>query len=383
MGGISAPAVSPSGKGRIYFDTAAGKFKVSENGGAYVDLVGGGAGFALMPASATTLGTTTNEAVEVRANSERAFRIEPSLISGEGPNLIGGASANSVTSGVVGATVAGGGGMRQPNVVTDDYGTVSGGVGNRAGSDNSIGTDARFATVGGGTGNTASGEGSTVSGGEKNIASGNRATVAGGELNVAGGDHSFAAGRRVRIAANHTGAIVLADSNESDFASAGANEFAVRASGGFRFVTAVDVEGRSVSGVELLSGSGSWSSFSDRNAKSFFSTVDAKEVLKRLMSIPIQTWSYKGQSAEFRHIGPTAQDFRGAFALGENDTHISAVDADGVALASIQGLYELNLEKDSKIDSLTQEVGALKTANADLQRRLDAIEKSLKGLLNK
>jgi hypothetical protein len=40
----SPPPVSSSGQGRIYFDTASGKFKVSENGNAYVDLVGGGGG---------------------------------------------------------------------------------------------------------------------------------------------------------------------------------------------------------------------------------------------------------------------------------------------------------------------------------------------------
>lgn len=42
--GISAPSVSPAGQGRIYFDSTSNTFKVSENGGAYVDLVGGGGG---------------------------------------------------------------------------------------------------------------------------------------------------------------------------------------------------------------------------------------------------------------------------------------------------------------------------------------------------
>ncbi len=40
--GIAAPAVSPANEGRIYFDASASKFKVSQNGAAYVDLVSSG-----------------------------------------------------------------------------------------------------------------------------------------------------------------------------------------------------------------------------------------------------------------------------------------------------------------------------------------------------
>lgn len=41
--GIAAPAVSPSGQGRIYFDSTSNTFKISQHGGAYANLVGGGA----------------------------------------------------------------------------------------------------------------------------------------------------------------------------------------------------------------------------------------------------------------------------------------------------------------------------------------------------
>lgn len=40
--GIAQPELSPVGNGYIYFDQASGQFKVSQNGGVYVDLVGGG-----------------------------------------------------------------------------------------------------------------------------------------------------------------------------------------------------------------------------------------------------------------------------------------------------------------------------------------------------
>ena len=42
--GMVAPATSPSGQGRIYFDSTSNKFKVSENASSYTDLVGGGMG---------------------------------------------------------------------------------------------------------------------------------------------------------------------------------------------------------------------------------------------------------------------------------------------------------------------------------------------------
>jgi hypothetical protein len=49
--------------------------------------------------------------------------------------------------------------------------------------------------------------------------------------------------------------------------------------------------------------------------------------------MPIQRWNMKSQDASIRHIGPMAQDFHAAFAVGEDNRHINSVDADGVALA--------------------------------------------------
>ena len=37
-------------------------------------------------------------------------------------------------------------------------------------------------------------------------------------------------------------------------------------------------------------------------------------------------------------MGPTAQDFHGAFGLGEDPLRISTIDADGVALAGVRAL---------------------------------------------
>jgi hypothetical protein len=62
-----------------------------------------------------------------------------------------------------------------------------------------------------------------------------------------------------------------------------------------------------------------------------------------------------------------AQDFHAAFQVGEDDTHINTVDADGVALAVIQGLYRVLQEKDGAIALLKQQ-------NATLEARVAALE---------
>ena len=46
--------------------------------------------------------------------------------------------------------------------------------------------------------------------------------------------------------------------------------------------------------------------------------------------------------------------------VGEDDKHITTVDADGVSLAAIQGLYQMIQEKDHRISQLENEVTQLK-----------------------
>ena len=112
---------------------------------------------------------------------------------------------------------------------------------------------------------------------------------------------------------------------------------------------------------------------SDRNAKEQFKPVNAREVLDKVIGMPITEWQYKEHS-DARHIGPMAQDFREAFALGHDDKHITSVDADGVALAAIQGLNEkLEAEMKEKDAVLTR----IKQENHTLTERLKAIESRL------
>lgn len=127
----------------------------------------------------------------------------------------------------------------------------------------------------------------------------------------------------------------------------------------------VDTDGN-VNTVAQYYGKG-YNNNSDRSAKTNFTNVDPLKILEQLSRVPIQTWNYKTDPASVRHIGPMAQDFKAAFGLnGEDDTHISSIDAQGVALAAIQGLYELNRR--------------LKSENKALQDRLAALEKELSRL---
>jgi hypothetical protein len=115
---------------------------------------------------------------------------------------------------------------------------------------------------------------------------------------------------------------------------------------------------------------------SDRNAKERFTPVNAREVLDKVARLPITEWQYKIQSkaeSEIRHIGPMAQDFHEAFSVGPDGKHISTVDADGVALAAIQGLNDKveaqANEKDARIKNLEKSVEELKSLVEQLTRQ--------------
>ena len=75
-------------------------------------------------------------------------------------------------------------------------------------------------------------------------------------------------------------------------------------------------------------------------------------ILDALLGLDITTWSYINDDGSVVHLGPTAQDFYAAFGLGEDETGIGAVDADGVAMVSIQALAELLDQKDADIEGL-------------------------------
>ncbi len=266
---------------------------------------------------------------------------------------VGGGSGNKATADD--ATVSGG----LANRATEKYSTVSGGYENLAGNSNADPRDAEYATV---------------AGGANNNASGSYAMIPGGSANVAAARYSLAAGRRAKISPGDSGSFLFADSTDADFSSASPNEFAVRATGGARIATAVDASsGNPISGVRLAAGGGSWQVLSDRAAKENITPVDSQEILKQLASLPIATWNYKSQEATVRHIGPMAQDFA-RLRVGEDNNYIDEMDANGVALAALQGLDQIVSQQNTRIKELQHANAAQQSQIAELSARLNRIE---------
>ena len=379
------------------------------------------------------IGTTDNQNFEVRVNNSRAMIILPNAVS---PTIMGGYFGNVVMTGVAGATISGGGSSGAINYVSDNYSTIGGGSFNYAGTYlNSDPTDATHctiggghsneakgyastisggdvnttsgdystvgggqnntasgdystvgggesnaasgysSTVGGGAVNTASGYSSTVGGGESNAASGDYSTVGGGAVNLAQGDYSFAAG--LRATAYNKGCFVWGDSTSGDTICNVNDAFVASAKGGFYFITS---KSDPFWMCTLHTGDTGWVCPSDRNLKENIIPSEGGEILRRLVQIPVSYWNAKGGDAANRHLGPMAQDFYAAFGLGTDDTHINTGDLDGVALASIQGLYQLLQEKDTKIKEQDTRIEKLEKLIAEMEKRIAFMKDPIKPL---
>jgi len=304
------------------------------------------------------------------------------------------------------------------NRALQDFATVGGGTGNNAFSDSS--------TIAGGTNNLSSAFAAAIGGGSRNVASGQYATVPGGRTNTASGSDSFAAGYRAK--ATHSGSFVWADFSGPDYGSVAINSFNIRAGGGVHLdpTTRVNFGASTRQMINLwgltpgidapygigvqanttyfrtdtnagfcwfhggvhsdaqcnpgtggnvrmqlsaagLNVNGGVTIVSDRNLKENIQSISAKDMLAKVIALPMNIWNYKQDTGKVKHIGPMAQDFKRLFNVGQDDKTISTIDASGVAIAAIQGL---NLR-------LSEQVRAKDSEIAKLKARLVAIEKRL------
>jgi hypothetical protein len=106
-------------------------------------------------------------------------------------------------------------------------------------------------------------------------------------------------------------------------------------------------------------------------------------ILQRLAELPVQTWNYNWDDSSVRHIGPMAQDFAAAFAVGEDDKHIHQVDAQGVAFAAIQGLYRMMNDSEDQTECVQAQLRDQQEERMSLVARLDALERLARGKLDR
>ena len=195
--------------------------------------------------------------------------------------------------------------------------------------------------MGGGNGNTASGDWATVAGGWSNTASGDWATVAGGELNEATGQYSFAAGSNAK--AKHDGCFVWADGSSSDFTSTGVNQFLISALGGVGIGTTnpgsykLAVEGK-IGAREVVVTQAGWSDY----------VFDDKYELPSLVKVE----SYIKENKHLPDI-PSAKEIK------EKGLSVS----------------DMLAKQMQKIEELTLYLIQLKKENEDLKSRVAALER--------
>jgi trimeric autotransporter adhesin len=353
-----------------------------------------------------------------RASGTQAFvGAGSSNTAGGDSSSIGGGSSN-VTSAAV-TTIAGGSG----NSASALAATAGGGMSNKV--------QGAASTVAGGSGNNAIGAYSMVAGGSDNCA-GAAYSWAGGQrakvrppLGTTGEGTGCNGVAETADAVGDRGSFAWADSQAADFVTSGPDQFAVRAQGGVRLsddtrqyfgansrqMLNLHGEGYGIgvqsstmyfrsnarfawfldgthSNTALDPGTGgsllmtlgttagtptgiaraqTFTSVSDRNAKMDFAPIDAASVLSRVLAMPLSEWSYRNRPQE-RHVGPMAQDFHAAFGLGSDDRSIAMVDADGVALAAIQGL---NARLEAELSTQAAKLQALQDELRALRARLE------------
>ncbi len=121
-----------------------------------------------------------------------------------------------------------------------------------------------------------------------------------------------------------------------------------------------------VAGGAFCDGS-NWVNASDVNSKENFSPVDAAALLDKISQLDITEWNYRGETAQARHIGPTAQDFNRIFGVGNDNISISTIDPAGISLAAIKELYK----KSKEVDQLKLQIELLSRQVQLLQEQID------------
>jgi uncharacterized coiled-coil protein SlyX len=208
------------------------------------------------------------------------------------------------------------------------------------------------------------------------------AAIAMGYNVTADQDHTMAFGK---FASNNgfSGTFVWSDGSATasadTFKNTANNEFAARATGGFRFRTNLT----GTTGCNLPAGSGVFNCTSSRTTKENFSDVNGNDVLARIRKMPVSTWNYIDEGRQVRHMGPMAEDFYATFGLGTNNISIGVQDLAGVSLAAVKALetrtanlQQSNAQLTATLREKTAEVDQLRAELNGMEQRLAALERN-------
>jgi hypothetical protein len=181
-------------------------------------------------------------------------------------------------------------------------------------------------------------------------------------LHVFGGGDVGLSGGGSLVLGGVSGVNMALDVNEIQVRNNGAAAALLVNAGGGNVSIGTTSTGARLRVVNATCDGASWINSSDRNLKEAFEPVDAQAILAKVAALPLSRWNYTNAPGA-RHLGPMAQNFQAAFGLGADDKSIATVDADGVALAAIQGLNQ-------KLEEARQE-------NTTLRQRLEKLERLL------
>lgn len=105
--------------------------------------------------------------------------------------------------------------------------------------------------------------------------------------------------------------------------------------------------------------------------------VDPRDVLHRVASLDVYAWRRRaGGSSGVEHLGPTAE-FYDTFDVHGGGDRVPAGDADGVALAAIQGLVDRLEDQGERIERQRRVIDDQRADIETLRERVESLQSSL------
>jgi hypothetical protein len=111
-----------------------------------------------------------------------------------------------------------------------------------------------------------------------------------------------------------------------------------------------------------LTVTGTLSQGSSRALKHAIENVATRDILERVLQLPVYTWQYRADGDGARHLGPMAEDVFAAFDLGIGERSLAPADVAALALAAAQALRDELAARDAELDALVERLVQLEQA---------------------